>query len=98
MRRLRLFLTGSPATGLNDVLTGRPPALWDADGLTVQVYLRDLENLNDDKAPFDISTIAAGGLTLEIRESPTDADPLVLPIEPDDALEECTFENWKLVG
>lgn len=89
MRRIRLKLTGRPASGFKDELTRDAPVIWDADGLRVQVFLCDLE---DQKDTFDIDTIES--LTMEIRADDETSDLSAGPLEPDDALAECSFEEW----
>lgn len=90
MRRVRLNLTGAPGAGLMDVLAGRPPALWDADALKVQVFLNDLETKD---TAFDITTLSS--LTLEVRQTDTTSAALIGPLDPDDTeLTECSFCDW----
>lgn len=90
MRRLRLQLTGRPAAGLKDIVTGKEPAIWDADGLQVQVFLCDLEDRTEE---FDISSIA--DLTLEIRATESTTALLAGPVDPDSALAACDHDDWK---
>lgn len=90
MRRSRLHLKGTPATGLRDTLTEAIPAFWDADPWKVEVFLNDLETVN---TAFDITTLST--LTLEGRASDTTTDLLFGPLDPDGvSLTECTYDDW----
>ena len=89
-RRIRLHLTGAPTYGLRDVLQDNDtPALWDADGVKIQVFLADLE---DSEVEFDLSTIES--LTLEIRATKTSAVLLTPAVAPDATPAACTWDDW----